>query len=285
MGDKMKFLAQSFVDYIKGNRKLWQAWWLIWILPQAVIYLLLAFLFQGTEKTFITIDIILLFLLLGLSWFFYVLGAVSSWQCSNNCKNRIWSSIARALIIIGPLWQIARLIGEDPNTTINLPLTLSLFGILPMLAVWLFSNPNRPTFFNKKYLMPIVILVVYSMLFIGTIVVQYDALTSVAMKTEFTAMNKKLPLLLDTETEFTKIYLNNHIINYQYRLINIDAENFNNKSTFVNKMRKQLVHDACENKNTSETLNHGFDLSYNYMDKNNMPIVNILVKQTDCIEP
>jgi len=263
-------------DFLKGNKKLWQAWWLTWVLPRICMTVIVTLLLQSPSNN------VLIYLLVALffDWTFTVFGAIASWQCSNNSESRGWSSIARGLILVGPFLGFAQLSGSSSDFTSNTLLNFSMICALIMLVIWFISNPNKPNFFNKKLLMPIAILISYTLFFTGEVFWGYTNLLIKTMTAEFSITNKKLPIMLDSETEFTKVYLSHRTINYQYTLTNIDNTS---KESFIEKMKPQLINRACGSEQTHTVLTHGFDFSYNYNDQKGTPFANISVKNADCI--
>jgi uncharacterized RDD family membrane protein YckC len=93
--------------------------------------------------------------------------------------------------------------------------------------------------------------------------------------------NKSLPVMLDSETEFFKMSFSNNTLYYQYRLVNKDAKDINS-SMYYTYMKNQILPKACSTSDPNPTLAKGYNLSFEYFDKNNNPITTILIKPSDC---
>ncbi len=106
-------------------------------------------------------------------------------------------------------------------------------------------------------------------------------INSIVIQKELNSLNQGLPKKLDGETELTKIYMENNNFVYQYRLYNYTTDKID-KAKFYTAMRKSLIDGACADSDTKSTLSDGHAMSYNYMDKNDIPIENIVIHYSDC---
>lgn len=93
--------------------------------------------------------------------------------------------------------------------------------------------------------------------------------------------NKSLPQMLDSETEFFKMYFSNNTLGLQYRLVNRDANDIKS-STYQTYLRNQILPKACSKADPNPMLAKGYNLLFEYFDKNKAPVVVILIKPSDC---
>lgn len=93
--------------------------------------------------------------------------------------------------------------------------------------------------------------------------------------------NKDLPVMIDSETEFTKMVFENDTLYYHYRLVNTPTTKVN-KEKFHDFMHKQIIEHACNKSEPNETLSLGYNLSFNYVDKAGEPLTTILITPSDC---
>jgi len=98
---------------------------------------------------------------------------------------------------------------------------------------------------------------------------------------EIEKANKTLPVMADDETELYGMHLIDDTVTYQYRLIHIDAKHFN-ADKFYDFQRKEILNAACGKDSTNVAFGFGYHFSFNYYDKNNKPIINIVVTSADC---
>ncbi|STX61168.1 hypothetical protein [Legionella moravica] len=92
--------------------------------------------------------------------------------------------------------------------------------------------------------------------------------------------NEALPQMTDSETEFFKMKFSNHTLSYQYRLVNKRAFEIN--ESMHTYLKNQLLSKICNSTAPEPTLARGFNLSFEYFDKNMKHITTILVKPSDC---
>lgn len=93
--------------------------------------------------------------------------------------------------------------------------------------------------------------------------------------------NKKLPTMIDADTELYKINFSDNTLNYYFKLINTDANNVN-KSYIHDYARNNILKEACNKSNPDPSLTNGYNLLYNYEDKNGVLVTKILIKPSDC---
>jgi hypothetical protein len=99
---------------------------------------------------------------------------------------------------------------------------------------------------------------------------------------ELIALKKKLPIMLDSETELYGIYFIKHDVVYVNRLINMDAGTITNRELFYNLSRNDLLKNVCNKANPNRTLQEGDTLIFKYTDKNRLPLFDVVIKPSDC---
>lgn len=84
------------IKFLKGERKLWQAFWFTWVLPQVILGSYISErIYIGNYYSYIM-------------WVFFYLavtifGFISVWRCAPNCKVHEWGdykNTARELLIV-----------------------------------------------------------------------------------------------------------------------------------------------------------------------------------------
>ncbi|OGT11425.1 MAG: hypothetical protein A2X77_04345 [Gammaproteobacteria bacterium GWE2_42_36] len=141
----------------KGEKKLYQAWWLIYALPAMLVHIISQFLlisnfFNSTSSfiVFITSTLILTFMaLLSLT------APIIVWRCSKNASIVFWIFMAKFLLIIGPM--IAPYMQLSPG-----PVPFSFFNSISMLlgvsalVCWSFEDASSLTTKDIKgyYIIP-----------------------------------------------------------------------------------------------------------------------------------
>lgn len=168
----MSFLIQNLHAFLTGDKKLWQAWWLVWALPYFTIIVLEFLLFYSGLKYVTSYLIVLRFI----GWFFCVFGVVASWQCSSNTSNKLWSSAARSIILVSPLLISMLWLGITAFVNSSMLLVkLGWLSSLMMIAIWFFGKPIRAIVEVRYSAMPFLILITYSLLLIGNMMSLYDS--------------------------------------------------------------------------------------------------------------
>ena len=102
MNDFEKF----FLSYWRGEKKLWEAFWLIGILGKiivAALIILFSIIFTSIGLTWSISVLSIIFMLSYIAWSF-----VSIWRCAFNVTNKNWGYVARLFIsldLIAGLYQ------------------------------------------------------------------------------------------------------------------------------------------------------------------------------------
>lgn len=269
-------IRDIFEGFLNGKRKLWQAWWLIWVLPTVV------FNFLANDSLLDNASQLVVYLVIGIFCFFYVFGAVASWQCVDNSNSRFWSGLAAGLIVLSPIFSLGKLSMHYEGMHFNFLVNFSLIGVLVMIITLILGRKDKKNFFSKKYLMASVIAVTYLSLFVGTLIVEVDEQGQEAIIAYVALYNKNLPIRLDKITVLRKVYVANKVVNYQYA---VDADKSALNLAVFYKMKEAISPKACANRLLRWFLTHGYSLSYNYNDIQGKAIVKILIKETDCKKP
>lgn len=97
---------------------------------------------------------------------------------------------------------------------------------------------------------------------------------------EIEKLNKTLPKMMTSEIELSKVDFENNTLNYQYRFINQNVNNFNYE-TFENS-KKIVIQEVCSNKETRLVLKSGITISYNYFDQNKISIGKLSITSSNC---
>jgi hypothetical protein len=87
--------------------------------------------------------------------------------------------------------------------------------------------------------------------------------------------------MIDKETELYKVNFSDNTLNYYLKLINANANNVN-KSYIHDYARNNILKEACNKSNPDPSLTNGYNLLYNYEDKNGILIAKVLIKPSDC---
>ena len=177
--------------FVSGKNKLWQAWWLFFILPayltsSVLLYVLLpldslgylvAMPMKLVVNAVILLSLVIVFLM---AWLFQSVGAVASWQCALNCSNVIYTYLVKFWLVSGPVWlwilnkevyfqftSNGFFVSKSLAQPLISPLMLSV-GTVFMLLAWILSWKGGAAFFkNQTYLIPSLIFTAYSIFFLG----------------------------------------------------------------------------------------------------------------------
>lgn len=94
--------------------------------------------------------------------------------------------------------------------------------------------------------------------------------------------NKKLPMLVDKETEFVSSTGLDAVFVYNYRLVNISLADLDTQQ-LVAALTPRITNSACTTPATRDTfLKKGVTLRYSYADKANAFVTSLDVTPKDC---
>ena len=102
-----------------------------------------------------------------------------------------------------------------------------------------------------------------------------------AVSTLAEEVNKKTPQMVDQETELYKAVAVGSNLQYHYKLVNYSKAQLDT-AFFEQNMKKQLYSSTCENEKLKPLLSLGASVSYYYVDKNAVALVDFLVSPEDC---
>ena len=102
-----------------------------------------------------------------------------------------------------------------------------------------------------------------------------------AVSTLAEEVNKKTPQMVDQETELYKAVAVGSNLQYHYKLVNYSKDQLDT-AFFEQNMKKQLYSSTCENEKLKPLLSLGASVSYYYVDKNAVALVDFLVSPEDC---
>lgn len=95
-------------------------------------------------------------------------------------------------------------------------------------------------------------------------------------------LNKRLPMMIDQETEWMSSMGLDGVFVYSYRLVNRSAKDID-PSQLVAALKPQVTNAACSTPETRDTfLKRGVILRYTYSDKDRIHIAGIEVSPGDC---
>ncbi len=141
--------------FLTGKAKLWQAYWLIWILPGVVIAAISLYLIDNPNAKHIISLLMPLALVAELLIGIYLLFApYIVWKCSANTSSKGWRSVARILLVLGLPLSIS---GAIP---ILIATSCAALIILLYLIAKISKNPKLVAF-NDKYTFPILLVIGY----------------------------------------------------------------------------------------------------------------------------
>ena len=97
-----------------------------------------------------------------------------------------------------------------------------------------------------------------------------------------TELNRRLPIMVDSETQLVSTTGIDRVLQYNYRLINVTFSQ-DEVSAVRNNVRPHLVSVACSTPATRNTfLKRGITLHYAYTDRNGYDLFTIEVAPKDC---
>ncbi|HKE88834.1 MAG TPA: hypothetical protein VKB45_00775 [Gemmatimonadales bacterium] len=97
-----------------------------------------------------------------------------------------------------------------------------------------------------------------------------------------TEINRRLPIMVDSETQLVSTSGMNHVLQYNYRLVNL-AVTQDQASALLNYERPRIRNFACSTPATRNTfLKRGITLHYAYTDRNGYDLFMIEVAPKDC---
>ncbi len=95
-------------------------------------------------------------------------------------------------------------------------------------------------------------------------------------------VNRQLPMTIDAETKAIHVAGFDHVLEYQYQLVNVAAAAADTavmRAGFTPRLRNI----ACTSPNTRPTfLDHGVTMRYTYVDRDHRPLLSIDVTPGDC---
>jgi hypothetical protein len=166
-------------NLLNGKTKLWKAWWLFWQLPIGIILLInLKIGYAAQDFQFNNGLFLLLYFCIAIAdGFFRILAPFAIWKCSHNCKSKGWSSIARILIVLYPIFAVMQIFGNTGQAELNrinklslLSLNAAMFVAISIIVIYLmgkFFKSKKILSFTHKYFAPIFILLSNMFLCIG----------------------------------------------------------------------------------------------------------------------
>ncbi|MBI2785065.1 MAG: hypothetical protein HYX60_01635 [Legionella longbeachae] len=108
-----------------------------------------------------------------------------------------------------------------------------------------------------------------------------DPLTSTQINEMVTNDNKTLPAMVDKETKLLKESVDSSAFHYNYQIINMKAKDIDTNQ-FNLAMKTKLQPVVCTNSFAKQLFDSGLNISFDYVDKENAPITNIVLKNSDC---
>jgi len=140
------------VRLLKGEAKLWQAWWLF----SHFAFIILWVCFLLVPKNNATLILMLIFIGAVLA----VLSPLVIWRCSSNCKSRGWTSVARILLVLYPLLLMIREVGTEksPSNLLLISLVFSICIVLIYLTAKL-TKSKIMTYYSDKYFIPTLLII------------------------------------------------------------------------------------------------------------------------------
>lgn len=109
-----------------------------------------------------------------------------------------------------------------------------------------------------------------------------DVTSQRALSQMASELNKTLPMMVDKETELISAVGLEGVIAYNYRLVNISADNIR-PDEFVNAIRPHVTNAVYTDPQTRHTfLRKGVTMRYSYADKDRRHIARFDVRPADC---
>lgn len=99
-----------------------------------------------------------------------------------------------------------------------------------------------------------------------------------AIRSEINSFKDNLPIKVDSYSYLMDINIENKDISYVYQIDKVDISSVYN----LNKFKKQVQNSLCEEENTLKLLKKDYILKYEYIDKNQNNIINIITEKSSC---
>ena len=94
--------------------------------------------------------------------------------------------------------------------------------------------------------------------------------------------NHRLPMMLDSETEVTSTVALNHVLQYNYRLVRLDAANADGAALKA-KLQNQIRDRGCNSPVLrNKLLRKGITVRFAYSDSSNQELFTIGLEPKDC---
>ena len=106
-----------------------------------------------------------------------------------------------------------------------------------------------------------------------------------SLKQEIQAMQQKLPIQVDANTQLDAVELQNMEILYKFSVVNhsIQETNVNTKdNNFPWQLETAVKTNACANKSTRRYINSGVTLAYEYIDENKNKVASFKIPAMYC---
>ena len=148
-----------------------------------------------------------------------------------------------------------------------------------------------PAHWSLKLL--VVVLLLCSLIFIAAVVCSPPKNNSLAsgnrstfadiiLTKEIELLNKGLPKMVDEETRWDNVKIQDGDIYYNYTLINYLASDLD-IATFTGIMEPQIKNEDCNDKEVRPLIDAGRKLIFSYVDKTNKEIAQIIIDKSKCL--
>lgn len=109
-----------------------------------------------------------------------------------------------------------------------------------------------------------------------------DLATAEVLNKAASAINSRLPMMVDKDTEATNAVAFEGVLVYNYRLVHLSVEEVN-PNELLETLRPSLTNAACTTPQTRDTfLSNGVSLRYSYYDREKSHIGFIEISPEDC---
>lgn len=95
------------------------------------------------------------------------------------------------------------------------------------------------------------------------------------------SLKNRLPITIDNETELIDISEGPNVIVYSFKISNQESKDIN-KDVFEKNIKTSIERNVCNIQFIKMLLTHGYVVAYNYLDKNNVQILQITLNPKDC---
>lgn len=138
------------LSYLKGEEKLWKAFWIFGVLIPILLDLLTGLVGVFFKSPYF------LSLMLTITTVSLAYGILATWQCASNCNKRLWMWLARMTVILFIIFILFYAWNMSINKYILLANSFFNACFIIFVSIWLFKRNTDG--FIYKFLIPVSLL-------------------------------------------------------------------------------------------------------------------------------